>query len=184
MGSFTAVSMACTCGSTIIANPSASTYVTGKDSYRACLVTSQSGRCITGYVLASCGDGESSTDLVFSGHLMIAENGKLLSQAHREKELVISDVDTQLLMTERRKSNTFSYGENESSKTRFVPFRNKTVEFVPLNRQIERHPFVPASGERYKERCREVLDIQCAGLAQRLKFTKSKSADCCGFRRA
>jgi NAD+ synthase (glutamine-hydrolysing) len=163
-------------GATIIANPSASTYVTGKDAYRSALVTGQSGRCITGYVFASCGEGESSTDLVFSGHLMIAENGKLLNQTHREKELILSDIDTQLLMTERRKITTFSDGEPDRKETRFVPFRSEFVEYLPLLRLVERHPFVPASGERYRERCREVLDIQCAGLAKRLRHTQAKSA--------
>lgn len=161
-------------GATVIANLSASTYVTGKDSYRSSLVTSQSGRCIAGYVFASCGEGESSTDLVFSGHLMAAENGKLLEQSHRDKELITADIDTQLLLTERRKSTTFC--NNTITDMRLIPFSSKSEDYTPLRRPIERFPFVPASGERYRERCREVLDIQCAGLAKRLKFIHSHSA--------
>jgi len=163
-------------GATIIANLSASTYVTGKDAYRASLVTSQSGRCIAGYVLSSSGEGESSTDLVFSGHLMIAENGKLLEQTHRDIELVTADIDTQLLLCERRKSTTFSEDDDALPPVRTVSFNCNTEEYNPLRRPIERHPFVPATGERYKERCREVLDIQCAGVAKRLKFTHAKRA--------
>lgn len=165
-------------GATVIANPSASTEVTGKNAYRASLVTSQSGRCIAGYVFASCGEGESSTDLVFSGHLLIAENGKILAQAHGGEELAVADLDTQLLLTERRRTTTFC--EGRSPDARVVPFACRQALYAPLRRPLERRPFVPPEGEgdreRYRERCREVLDIQCAGLAQRLRHTHSHSA--------
>lgn len=162
-------------GATVIANLSASTYVTGKDAYRAALVTSQSGRCIAGYVLSSCGEGESSTDLVFSGHLMIVENGKTLSSTHREETLITADIDTELLQNERRKSTTFCEG-GQQPQARIVEFDCGETVYSPLRRPLERHPFVPAPGERYNERCREVLDIQCAGVARRLKFTRARRA--------
>lgn len=166
-------------GATIIANLSASTYVTGKNAYRMSLVSSQSGRCISGYVLASCGEGESSTDLVFSGHLMIAENGKMLVQEHAsttlKNDFITADVDTQLLLSERRKTTTFCDGY-DALPVREIEFCCDFENYTTLRRPIEQHPFVPAPSERYNERCREVLDIQCAGVAKRLKFTHAKRA--------
>lgn len=162
-------------GAVIIANLSASTYVTGKDNYRTALVTSQSGRCISGYVFSSCGEGESSTDLVFSGHLMIAENGKILSQSRREKDYITADVDTAMLCAERQKSTAF-ISDSDILETRRIKFSCKIEHYTPLRRPINKHPFVPSSGERYRERCSEVFDIQCAGLAKRLKFTHATSA--------
>lgn len=165
----------CEMGATIIANLSASTYVTGKNFYRTSLVTAQSGRCICSYILSSCGQGESSTDLVFSGHLLIAENGKILNDSHRDKELIYSDVDTELLLTERRRSNTYS-DFDLTDEARIVEFDSDICEYKKLERSIEKHPFVPKEGARYNERCREVLDIQCAGVAKRLEFTHAKRA--------
>lgn len=164
-------------GATIIANLSASTYVTGKSAYRKSLISSQSGRCIAGYVLASCGEGESSTDLVFSGELMVAENGKILQnqRAGDENNLITADVDTQLLLTERRKTTTFWDG-SDLLPVREIEFNCDVENYETLRRPIKRHPFVPDAGERYKERCREVLDIQCAGVAKRLRFTHAKRA--------
>lgn len=164
-------------GATIIANLSASTYVTGKSAYRKSLISSQSGRCIAGYVLASCGEGESSTDLVFSGELMVAENGKILQnqRAGTENNLITADVDTQLLLAERRKTTTFWDG-SDLLPVREIEFNCDVENYETLRRPIKRHPFVPDAGERYKERCREVLDIQCAGVAKRLRFTHAKRA--------
>lgn len=164
-------------GATIIANLSASTYVTGKSAYRKSLISSQSGRCIAGYVLASCGEGESSTDLVFSGELMVAENGKILQnqRAGDENNLITADVDTQLLLAERRKTTTFWDG-SDLLPVREIEFNCDVENYETLRRPIKRHPFVPDAGERYKERCREVLDIQCAGVAKRLRFTHAKRA--------
>lgn len=165
----------CTLGATIIVNPSASTYVTGKDFYRTSLVTAQSGRCICSYILSSCGEGESSTDLVFSGHLLICENGKVLNSAHHEKDLIFSDIDTEILKEERIRTNTFSDGF-ETVPARTIPFNCNLTSYAKLERVIEKHPFVPNKGERYNERCREVLDIQCLGVAKRLEFTHAKTA--------
>lgn len=164
-------------GATIIANLSASTYVTGKSAYRKSLISSQSGRCIAGYVFASCGEGESSTDLVFSGELMVAENGKILQnqRAGDENNLITADVDTQLLLAERRKTTTFWDG-SDLLPVREIEFNCDVENYETLRRPIKRHPFVPDAGERYKERCREVLDIQCAGVAKRLRFTHAKRA--------
>jgi NAD+ synthase (glutamine-hydrolysing) len=161
-------------GATIIANVSASTYVTGKESYRSSLVAAQSARCIAGYVYASAGEGESTTDLVFSGHLMCAENGKMLSDTHTDK-MIITDIDTELLMSERRKMNTFA-DESVCDNYRHISFTTQIIKFEKLLRPLVRKPFVPIQDTLYKERCREVLDIQSAGLAKRLKHTQAKTA--------
>ena len=165
-------------GATVLVNLSASTYVTGKEGYRRNLVASQSGRCVAGYVFASAGRGESSTDLVFSGHLMIAENGKMLGEAHADGGLICTDIDVEMLESERRKTNTFAAAQAAAGKPecRTVHYSTGRVRYAPLLRPIERQPFVPAPGEKYRERCREVLDIQCAGLAKRLGHTRAKAA--------
>jgi NAD+ synthase (glutamine-hydrolysing) len=171
-------------GATLIANISASTYVTGKEAYRSGLVTTQSARCIAGYVYASSGEGESTTDLVFSGHLMTAENGRMLNDTHVDK-MIITDIDTELLMSERRKMNTFA-DEGVCDNYRQISFIIQKIEYDKLLRPLSRQPFVPVQDSvytntkdqnaLYKERCREVLDIQSAGLAKRLKHTRAKSA--------
>lgn len=164
-------------GAVIIANLSASTFVTGKDFYRSALVSSQSGRCIAGYIFTSGGEGESSTDLVFSGHMVIAENGKILSQSHREKNYISADIDTSLLCSERRKTNTFAgSGFEINTNARHIRFSCSEIMYENLRRPVGKHPFVPSSDGKYRERCSEVLDIQCAGLAKRLKFTHAKCA--------
>lgn len=160
-------------GATVIVNPSASTFVAGKQAYRRSLVEAQSARCMAGYVYASCGEGESSTDLVFAGHLMIAENGRMLKEA-REGGMETADLDTQLLTAERRRMSTFTADEGQAYRT--VPFSIERVEYTTLRRPVERRPFVPATDALYRERCAEVLDIQSAGLAKRLAHTHAKTA--------
>lgn len=162
-------------GATVIANLSASTQVTGKSAYLRGIVGTQSGRCVCGYVYSSSGEGESSTDLVFSGHLMIAENGRILQERQDGEGLLVADLDMQLLSEERRRMNSFA-ADFESGGCRIVSFRLTPVQYAPLLRVLERHPFVPPEGERYRERCKEVLDIQTAGLAKRLAHTHAKTA--------
>ncbi|HEX2999200.1 MAG TPA: NAD(+) synthase, partial [Armatimonadota bacterium] len=167
-------SMLCQAGATVIANCSASTYVTGKESYRSNLVGTQSARCISGYVYSSCGEGESSTDLVYSGHLLVYENGRMLSDTSSDK-MAVNDIDTGLLMSERRRMRTFA-DEGVRDEYRVVPFSLDQTDFKALLRPIARQPFVPEQDAQYRERCREVLNIQCAGLAKRLSHTKSATA--------
>ncbi|MDR3645836.1 MAG: NAD(+) synthase, partial [Clostridia bacterium] len=159
-------------GATVIANLSASPFVTGKQEYRSGLVRSQSARCIAGYIYSSSGEGESSTDLVFAGHLMISENGRMLGEALRSG-MIINDLDTQLLTSERRRMTTFA-GDEGAFRT--VPFSVERRQYDALKRPVERHPFVPEEGRLYRQRCAEVLDIQSAGLAQRLRHTHAKTA--------
>lgn len=162
-------------GATVIANLSASTQVAGKSAYLRELVSTQSGRCICGYVYASSGEGESSTDLVFSGHLMIAENGRFLQDRQEREGLLAADLDLQLLAEERRRTTSFA-ADFESGGCRRVSFRLTPVQYTTLFRPVGRHPFVPPKGEQYRERCKEVLDIQTAGLAKRLAHTRAKTA--------
>lgn len=162
-------------GATVIANLSASTQVAGKAAYLRGIVGTQSGRCISGYLYASSGEGESSTDLVFSGHLMVAENGRILEEREGGEGLLVADLDMQLLAEERRRTTSFGI-EGEACGCRTVPFRLTPVRYAPLLRLVGRHPFVPPEGERYRERCKEVLDIQTAGLAKRLAHTRARTA--------
>ena len=161
-------------GATVIANLSASPAVAGKSRYRQTIVSAQSGRCICGYVYSSGGAGESSTDLVYSGHKMIAENGKMLGETQREA-LILADIDTALLMAERRRTTTFGDGYTPGA-CRSIGFRLRPVTYETLKRPVDPRPFVPAEDSLYRERCREVLDIQCAGLAKRLRHTHAKTA--------
>ncbi|MFT9076307.1 NAD(+) synthase [Ethanoligenens sp.] len=162
-------------GATVVANLSASTQVAGKAAYLRGIVGTQSGRCICGYVYSSSGEGESSTDLVFSGHLMIAENGRILEERQGGEGLLTADLDMQLLAEERRRTTSFGVGFGDGG-CRTIPFRLTPVRYAPLQRLVGRHPFVPPEGERYRERCKEVLDIQTDGLAKRLAHTRAKTA--------
>lgn len=160
-------------GANIIVNLSASNEVIGKKEYRTMLVRSQSGRCVCGYVYASCGVGESTTDTVFSGHCLIAENGSLLAESKlfQEANIVISEIDVSKLATERRKTTTFSA----------EPCERKIGFFVrpcplPLVRRFSRTPFVPSDGAELKERAELILSMQANALAKRLRHTGAKCA--------
>jgi NAD+ synthase (glutamine-hydrolysing) len=160
-------------GAKILVNLSASNEVIGKADYRRELVTSQSGRCIAGYVYASNGVTESTTDVVFGGHAFIAENGSLLAESprfERESSLLRTDVDLQRLQNDRQKTNTFndSLTHLQGRDFRRVPF---ALEKSPdrLVRFVDAHPFVPSRQEQLAERCAEIFHTQVAGLAKRLE---------------
>ena len=160
-------------GAKVLVNLSASNEVIGKASYRRQLVTSQSGRCVAGYVYASNGVSESTTDVVFGGHGIIAENGSLLAESprfQRDDALIVSDIDLAKLQNDRQKTNTFGVslallGEREFHR---IPF---LLEKSPqrLVRSIDAHPFVPRGQEQLAERCGEIFHAQIAGLAKRLE---------------
>lgn len=167
-------------GATIILNLSASDEVAGKADYRRALVTGQSARCICGYVYADAGEGESSTDLVFSGHNMIAENGTLLAEKRFSIGLTISEIDVQRLAYERRRINTFP-GEcaNVSDGTfSYSSIPDTLVEPCETNltRPVSPTPFIPADGSRRAERCEEIITIAALGLKKRLEHTNSTCA--------
>lgn len=169
-------SLAAVMGATIFANLSASNEVIGKASYRQQLVVSQSGRCIGAYVYAACGVGESSTDIVFGGHCLIAENGTLLAESERFRRgghLLVTDIDLDRLTHDRMQANSF-HDTNRISDLRFGKFRNLYFELElssrepKLLRKVEADPFVPKDPATRDDRCREIFQTQVAALGRRL----------------
>ena len=161
-------------GATVIVNCSASDETIGKDVYRRELIRGQSARLIAGYVYANAGEGESTTDLVFGGHNIIAENGAVLEEAQRyENDIICSEIDVRRLSGERRKNTTFG-GTEERTLFR-VPFC-LDVEDTELTRKFPRQPFVPQDDGVRAKRCEEILMIQAMGLKKRLAHTHAKTA--------
>jgi len=164
-------------GANLILNLSASNEIVGKAEYRRNLVTQQSAKCMTAYLYTSAGNSESTTDVVFGGHAMIAENGSLLAEdrMNDEETLLFRDLDIELLMNDRRKFNSFM-GNVDPKNYETVSF-SLTAQSVPsLERHTNPQPFVPSSKEDRDERCLEIFRIQSAGLAQRLLKTGIKKA--------
>ena len=157
---------------TVILNLSASDEVAGKAEYRRQLVTGQSARLICGYVYADAGEGESSTDLVFSGHNMIAENGTMLAENRFATGLTVSEIDVQRLAYERRRINTFPCGTGWVNDGTF----SLEVSDTPLTRPISPTPFLPTDESRRGERCEEILTIAALGLKKRLEHTNAPCA--------
>ena len=161
-------------GATVIANLSASDEMTGKDTYRMNLVKGQSARLICAYIYATAGDGESTTDLVFSGHNLIAENGTLLAEAERFKnQIIYSDIDVNRLMGERRKMTTFPSADTEDYE--LIYFDLKIGE-TKLDRTFDANPFVPNNAFDREKRCDEILMMQAMGLKKRLVHTNCRSS--------
>lgn len=161
-------------GATLIVNCSASDETIGKDSYRESLISGQSARLIAGYVYANAGEGESTTDVVFGGHNIIAENGTILKESPRfTNEAIYSEIDIFRLLSERRKNTTFQPGNGETLPK--VPFYIELGE-TELTRQISPSPFVPSNREERAKRCEEILMIQAMGLKKRLAHTRAKSS--------
>lgn len=162
-------------GADIIFNLSASNELVGKYAYRKQLIEQQSARCHSGYVYASAGFGESTTDLVFSGNAFIAENGKMLAEGERfsfEPQLVISEIDVEKLRAERlRNSNFYDNGAKKNSLRVHVSTDDEIKPFFNLTRKINPHPFIP-SPEKRDENCNEAFSIQVAGLAKRWQHTR------------
>ncbi|SDB21208.1 NAD(+) synthase [Eubacterium oxidoreducens] len=160
-------------GANIIVNLSASNEITGKDGYRLDLVKGQSGRLICGYVYASAGEGESTQDVVYSGHNIIAENGRILAESKRfANEPVYSEFDVQLLNENRRRMNTFAVCHEGYMG---IPFQLDVCE-TTLSRFIDPAPFVPSKEELRTKRCEEILNIQSYGLKKRIEHTNAKTA--------
>lgn len=161
-------------GATVIANLSASDEVTGKYVYRRDLVTGQSARLICGYIYADAGEGESSTDLVYSAHNIIAENGRMIAEAKRFiNQTVYGDIDLDRIKNERRKMTTYDSRNNENYTV--VNFE-MVMDACTLSSKINHMPFVPQDMSKRNERCDEILTIQAMGLKKRLEHTNSKSA--------
>ncbi|MCY6371898.1 NAD(+) synthase [Clostridium ganghwense] len=167
-------------GANIIGNLSASNELVSKTKYRKSLVENQSARGISSYVYSSAGVFESSTDLVFSGHLLISENGITLGENdrfQRENQVITSVIDIDKLNNERLKNLSFSSNAN------LFPFEVKEISFSfsdvspkIFDRFVDKHPFVPSNEHEREERCKEIFNIQASGLAKRLNHTGIEKA--------
>lgn len=179
-------------GAEIIFNLSASNELIGKNQYLLSLISQQSARCIAGYVYSSSGFGESTQDVVYAGNALIYENGTLIARSKRfclDEQLIISEIDTERLLTERRHNTTFSENarnikcQNRSSSNACanqLPATDIQCQTVnpsynfELTRWINPHPFVPGGGT-LNERCEEIFSIQTSGLAKRIVHTGARS---------
>ncbi len=178
---------------TLVANLSASNEVIGKSRYRRNLVSMTSAKNICAYIYANAGKDESTTDLVFSGHSLIAENGKILAESRLfENGAIYSDVDLELLAQERRRITSFGQSAaritsqdyrivftsifEEKSATGFGQEEEKPKKKDRILRYISPRPFVPADNSARRERCLEVIELQSEGLAKRLRHIKTKYA--------
>ncbi len=163
-------------GATLIVNLSASDEVTGKDVYRRKLVEGQSARLVCGYVYCSCGEGESTQDVVFSGHNLVAENGQLLAESRRfENEITCSEIDVSRMVSERRRLTTFETSWKREMRY-FVMGFSLEVKETKLTRFVDASPFVPQDRYDREKRCEEIFAIQAMGLKTRLAHTNCKNA--------
>ena len=166
-------------GANVIVNLSASDALVGKRDYRRNLVMNQSARCMAAYVYASAGVHESTTDMVFSGHLMIAENGSMLAESKpfsRETEIVYADVDVERLNMQRLSEGSFQDFDSRSFYVRAASFEGLRPLEKLQYRFVSPTPFVPGSIETRDQSCTEIFNIQCAGLAKRLEASHSNRA--------
>ena len=160
-------------GATLILNLSASNELAGKAAYRRGLVSGQSGRLVCGYVYADAGEGESTTDLVFAGHNIVAENGAILAQRRFATGLTISEIDVNRLVYERQRMNT--YRADPSQEYWRVSFGLDLTD-TRLTRPVSPTPFVPQDQNDRAERCNEILYTAALGLKKRLEHTQAKTA--------
>jgi len=169
------VELACAGGATLILNPAATAEVVGEAGYRRALVTGQSARLLCGYVCANAGEGESTTDAVYAGHNLIAENGALLAQRRFATGLTVSEIDVDRLAYERRRTTGFDTAIREPDKLWRRSFELEAADTV-LTRHVAPMPFVPEDPAERAERCNEILGIAALGLKKRLEHTRAKTA--------
>ena len=163
-------------GATVIVNPSASDEITGKRSYRRQLIGGQSARLVCGYIYANAGEGESTQDLVFSAHNLIAENGTVLAESQSMGYgIIYGDLDLERLRSERRRMGTFDVSSKRQEGYEIVHF-SMYLEELKLKRFIDPMPFVPGKETDRFERCEEILSIQAMGLKKRLEHTNCHHA--------
>ena len=161
-------------GATVICNPSASVETTTKESYRRSLVSNQSARLLAAYVYADAGEGESTQDVVYSGHHIICENGSVLAEAKRfTNEIIYADIDVQKLAAERRKMTSFPGGQTDDY---FEQEFSLEVKENKITRTFPKAPFVPDNQDERDKRCDEILSLQSMGLKKRLEHTNCKHA--------
>ena len=158
-------------------NLSASDDMVGKDSYRRSLVCQNSASLVCAYLYASAGIDESTTDLVFGGQDMIAENGTILAESRRfSNDTAVSEIDVDRLAAERRRLSTYPKAGADAAARYETVFFDLEVEETGLTRQVDPHPFVPSDAQMRDQRCNEILNIQALGLRKRLKHTKCRHA--------
>lgn len=161
-------------GATVICNPSASVETTTKESYRRSLVSNQSARLLAAYIYADAGEGESTQDVVYSGHHLICENGSVLVEAKRfTNEIIYADIDVQKLAAERRKMTSFPGGQTDDY---FEQEFSLEVKENKITRTFPKAPFVPDNQDERDKRCDEILSLQSMGLKKRLEHTNCKHA--------
>ena len=161
-------------GATVICNPSASVETTTKESYRRSLVSNQSARLLAAYIYADAGEGESTQDVVYSGHHLICENGSVLAEAKRfTNEIIYADIDVQKLAAERRKMTSFPGGQRDEY---FEQEFSLEVKETKITRTFPKAPFVPDNQDERDKRCDEILSLQSMGLKKRLEHTNCKHA--------
>lgn len=161
-------------GATVICNPSASVETTTKESYRRSLVSNQSARLLAAYIYADAGEGESTQDVVYSGHHLICENGSVLAEAKRfTNEIIYADIDVQKLAVERRKMTSFPGGQTDDY---FEQEFSLEVKENKITRTFPKAPFVPDNQDERDKRCDEILSLQSMGLKKRLEHTNCKHA--------
>ena len=175
-------SWAALAGATVLTNLSASNITIGKAGYRRGLASSQSARCVSAYIYTAAGEGESTTDLAWDGHALIHENGNLLAESERfssDEQCIFADVDLDRLRQERMRLTSFNDSARDH-RDKLSTFRRVKFEFaapsaaVPLRREVARFPYVPPDDATRDERCSEALNIQVAGLTQRLRASGIK----------
>lgn len=160
-------------GANIIFNLSASNEIAGKSIYRKELIKNQSARCICGYVYANAGQGESTTDLVFSGHNLIYENGRILNESIPfENNIIYSDIDLEYINSERRRNSTFK--TKQTDDYHIVSYNMENISF-DIDKYIDPMPFVPKDKDKRNIRCKEIIDIQAYGLKKRMEHIGIKN---------
>lgn len=158
-------------GANVLLNLSASNETVAKSAYRRELVSNQSGRCIAAYAYASSGPSESTTDLVFGGHCLVAESGTILEESCRfvyESNQLTTDIDIEKITHERRKTTTFNFSKSLRKPFREVTFILRSDGFKKTVRYVDKEPFVPKDESTLKERCSEIFGIQVSALAKRV----------------
>ena len=164
-------------GATVIVNCSASDETVGKDSYRISLISGQSARLVCGYIYSNAGEGESTQDLVFGGHNIIAENGTMMAMSERfGHKSIYADMDLLRLNSERRRMTTYGQLTQEQQETYETVHFSLQPDKFELNRFIDPSPFVPSDEKERNRRCEEILSIQACGLKKRLEHTHAGHA--------
>lgn len=161
-------------GATLILNASASNDVVGKADYRRNLVSGQSARLICAYAYASAGEGESTQDLIFGGHNLIAENGSILAESERfQNQMIITDIDVEKIIAERSRMTTFEIRQDDYE---VIDFSFNSLKEEKTIRKFNKSPFVPSNNKEKEKRCEEILTMQALGLKKRLEHTCCKKA--------